>query len=96
MVVNGPMVCAHDPFMAEALTCNELKLYISCVKSRGIRDVHIESDCLNLVCALNCEGSDRSYVGSIVHACRSFSSSFFILCFSLHLSFTRTNRPCIS
>nr|GMD22444.1 uncharacterized protein LOC109158421 [Ipomoea batatas] len=85
---NNPLVCTDYPLLAEAMVCKEA---LSWVKAKGWMDVCMESDCFNLVNALNSKTLDRSYFGSVVYSCKLLSN-LFDSCAFLYISRT-ANQP---
>lgn len=68
--VNDLLDCILDPLMAEAMACKEALKWI---KSRGVMEVSVRSDCLNLIQVLVGNAVVRSYLGSIIYDCRAIS-----------------------
>nr|GMC86628.1 uncharacterized protein LOC109158421 [Ipomoea batatas] len=71
--INGSLDCVLDPMLAEAMACKEALKWI---KSRGVMEVSIQSDCLNLIQVVVGSSVVRSYFGSVIYDCRAISSLF--------------------
>ncbi|RAL43249.1 hypothetical protein DM860_015139 [Cuscuta australis] len=88
---NGRKLGPLDPVLAEALACKETLAWL---RTRGIRDVEIFSDCEVLVGAIKKGKAFEcySYLGSIIDECAYLLSSFT----SINFHFIRRNRNCIA
>ncbi|XP_019161875.1 PREDICTED: uncharacterized protein LOC109158421 [Ipomoea nil] len=65
--LNGDMHCVLDPVMVEAEACKQALIWI---RTRGVMEVQVQTDCLNIVQVLQSEKEDRTYLGSIIHECK--------------------------
>ncbi|XP_019176333.1 PREDICTED: uncharacterized protein LOC109171732 [Ipomoea nil] len=69
---NGPLPPCLGPFMAESYACKEA---LSWLRERGVMEVVLRTDCLNLCHALSSSAAEfRSYDGVVVSACRDLMS----------------------
>nr|GMD14343.1 uncharacterized protein LOC109158421 [Ipomoea batatas] len=62
--INGSLDCVLNHLMVEAMACKEALKWI---KSRGVMEVCVQSDCLNLVQALVSDKIIRFYFSSKVN-----------------------------
>ncbi|XP_019183755.1 PREDICTED: uncharacterized protein LOC109178674 [Ipomoea nil] len=67
----GRLVGEKDPYVAETLAAREA---LSWLKTQRIRNIILESDCLNFCNAFNKCISDYSYVGLIVKQCMAIAN----------------------
>ncbi|KAL6533034.1 hypothetical protein OROMI_027146 [Orobanche minor] len=75
---SGELFCAADPNLAETLACKEA---LSWLREKGVQDVILETDCLQLQRALVSNIPDMSYTGYIISACKAFGASFSFISF---------------
>ncbi|XP_031098368.1 uncharacterized protein LOC116002379 [Ipomoea triloba] len=64
--VGGELECGPNPYLAKAMAVREA---LSWLKGRGLLNVDLESDCLNLCIAYNSSSLDLSYVGLVIKQC---------------------------
>lgn len=74
----GLLTCTFDPGIAEAYACKEA---IKWIQSKGLSKVIIESDCLEVVKAIQRKVNIHSYVGRVISDCQTLkdftSDAFF-------------------
>lgn len=75
----GLLHCIFDPGIAEAYACREALLWI---QSKGLSKVVIESDCAEVVKAIQGKTKRHNYVGRIVADCQHLQSSLHDISFS--------------
>jgi ribonuclease HI len=71
--MHGPLQGASSPYMAEALSVREA---LSWLKNNQVTNVIVESDCLNVISALNKSKSDSSHLGLVLNDCRTLAMGF--------------------